>query len=396
MPESKFFTRVYEAGTTKLIEHPLPLEENGQPYPLKLKSFPGAAWLHVLVLQQDKIKLRMKIQVYGEETITVLFSLDSEGEVHAHTNNSVDSYRLPPEPCYCPPYLIPPPDAGQALDIVFLIDGTARLWSSEERTVIEKGQPFQKSVAFSSSLLKDHPDIWAFYTEKLIIFLETLAKTHQNCRYSVLAFGDEAPPDTKAKALKPSYKLWPEGDNNAKLAFKNFDKNRLKMDLLAIPTTSGGDFVDALADGLVAAADLRWSDEEGTRKVLVCVGDSPGHSLIKPVPPGGDTRIRSKDVETSAMLLHHLGIEIISVYWDVSEKIKKDFRETKRTFINYTQVQYQELASSPELAIHIPLSSSDSQSKEIETSFSPEELTKHLTDRTQAIARGDVFGELVE
>ena len=221
------------------------------------------------------------------------------------------------------PVRVPP--AGSPLDLALVIDATAR---SSDR-----------------ELLLGDAGAWGSHVEQLVSFAESLVPHFRDVRLAVVAFGDAPPARAKSVDLLPRYVLHPKA---AELAFHSISPDELGEVLRRIPPTSGGDFVDALADALAACRKLRWRPE--ARKLLVVFGDSPGHSILHPGPQGSDARVRELDVDRQAWRLHaEEHVEIMTLFLEPGSE---DWREIdfKRELVDFARKQYKRLATRREMA----------------------------------------------
>jgi hypothetical protein len=147
---------------------------------------------------------------------------------------------------------------------------------------------------------------------------------------------------------------------------------------MAVRPTPGGDFVDALADALYACARLRW--RKG-RRLLVISGDSPGFSLLQPLTAGTDVCVRKRDVETQALELHRLGVEIVTIYHAAPSNAA--VTPLGRSLLAEAGAQYARIASLPEeMAFEA-------------SSFEPEEAANRVAAIGVPIGRGASLGEFV-
>jgi hypothetical protein len=363
---TSFSIKVFQADS--IVEQPLPLDENQSECTLSLRTPAGASGLHLLFLESGKPKLRMEMATHENEEVDIRIALDKEGNLQVL---GTESFLLPEPEQYSPTQLIPPPQPEQPLDIAIIVDATMRTFADE--TITENDVEKRRYVA--KLLIDEDKQTWEKHTETLSTFIETIAK---DSKIAILAFGDHKPPQISAPELKPRYHLWPEKNERFLQPFK---PDQMRRTLGTIEATSGGDFVDALADALIACVDLNW--RKNARKLVIVFGDSPGHSILNPAPRGGDLCARKVDVDTAAMHLHHLGIEILTIYNAPSEEAYNHFKGTPGfELLSYTQKQYKQLASLSELAFQI-------------SDFDPVEAAKVFRDRTDSIGRGMVFGEFL-
>lgn len=158
-------------------------------------------------------------------------------------------------------------------------------------------------------------------------------------RVAVLAFGDARLPHPAAADLQPSFVVAP-----AHGGFEAFDAAALAERLRRLPPSSGGDLVDAVAEGLAAARDLPWQNEH--RKLVLLAGDSPGYSILHPAAAGAAAFARELDVDEVAASLFEEGIEIATLCAPPSSVLP-----AAKDFAAYTRSQYRRLASLPQWAL---------------------------------------------
>lgn|GEM_PF-1403810 len=345
--------RALRTEALEFREVPLAVIKGGSPCTVRLRCLAGASGLHLVLSAGGNVRLRVEVPADGGETVAVQVELD-EGEGLQVWSPGRDVLFLPVEDRYDPPAPIRPAAPDASLDLVLVVDGTARWASQEER--------------------EDH-------FEKLLGFVGQISDGHLGCRAVVVAFGDQPPPNTTAMDLIPFYHFFPREEEARSL--QPLDIERLRRELFAIPATTGGDFVDALADALDACARLRW--REGTRKLLVLSGDSPGHSVLYPLRKGADACVRKLEVDTQALRLHRLGVEMVTIYRDPPAPSESGLYDLafKRDLLLGARLQYARLASLPELAFQV-------------STFNPELAAAAVRGRKEAIGRGTSLGELVE
>lgn len=377
---TSFAIKAFHPNSTDVIEQPLALDENNPECTIRLRTPAGASGLHLLFLESGEPKLRMEMLTHENEEVDIQVMLDKQGNLHAWGTNE-DSFLLTLSGRYYPDKLIPPPKPEQSLDIAIIIDATMRVFIDE--TITENNKEKRRYVAkllIEKDKQKEKP-AWQTYTETLNAFIEAIVKDIKDYKIAILAFGDQKPPNISAPELLPDYHLWPE---KTKRFLQPLTSKQIIRMLQSIEATSGGDFVDALADALVASVQLNW--RKNARKLVIVVGDSPGHSILYPVPRGGDLCARKADVDTAAMHLHHLGIEIVTIYNAPSEEANDYFKTlpgSRFKLLPHTQEQYQRLASLPELAFQI-------------SEFDPAQAAEIFCNRTVSIGRGMVFGEFLD
>ena len=320
----------FPANASDLHAHPLPLNGAGTGCRVELRNLPGATHLHVLVQTGDTVLFRAEIPGDGGEILSLVIRQDEAGKLLVECPGRPMAL-LPNNPALQPPVhpIVPTRHHGN-LDMVIVIDATVRVF-----------EPGKKSWP----LLADQ-DRWAAHVAKLRGFMDALMGHFQECRCAVLAFGDQPIPNVTAADLQPAYRLFPTDIHPGLLRVSS--PEQIERQLLLNKPSSGGDFVDALADALAACQSFHW--RPAARKLLLLSGDSPGHSIVRPVPKGGDACVRQQDVETDASRLHRLGVEILTLYHEPDHQFLNDLIGPPREFQQYAQDQYLRLASLPEFA----------------------------------------------
>jgi hypothetical protein len=340
---------------------PLPLESGS--CCVHLRCLPGASGAHlVLVDDQGHVVLRAEVKAAGGETLEVQVEIGEEGDLCVESQGRT-VLMLPRDSHYKPPPPLPPVSPGASLDLVFVIDGTARNFTTQDK------------VAVSEPLIGH--GAWLDHVERLSRFAEALAEGADGSRFAVLAFGDEALADTEAQDLRAFYVLHPPEEQRR---FEPLAPSRLQDVLLALESTSGVDFVDALAEALRACRSLPWRDR--TRRIVLVCGDSPGHSILYPLRPDADARVRWLDVDVEAEALHRAGIEIATLYFDPPANLGLRQAAFQRELFDGAREQYARLASLPTLAFEL-------------SRFDPDQAARTLRSREVALGRGATLGELI-
>jgi len=323
-------------GGSTAVEHPLPVGEPGSGCRLQLRCLPGAEGLHLPLLRDGGVCLRGELVAYGGESVVVGVEVDPRGEAHL-TSPGRHLYTLPPDDRFAPLPPLPVASGAATLDLAIVIDGTTRF--------VPRPPSQEEPTVRSTSLLADR-DAWAGEVERLLSAVEEMTAGHGEVRWEALAFGDGALPGMVGSGqLRPRYLLEPR--EPGRRALRPLPLAELRARLLALPPTSGGDYVDALPEALGAAAALHWSGQ--ARKLLLLYGDSPGHSLRDPLPPGADARARELDVETATANLHRRGVERLTIYSDLGQE-HLALLDDQKHLLAQTWHQYTRLASRPELA----------------------------------------------
>jgi hypothetical protein len=355
-----FHLRVWNPGDGEMTEVPLRVSEPGASETIGLRCLPGASGIYVVLSDAHGVRLRAEVFANPGETVPLRIELDDDGAPHVSSRaRNVLLFRV--EDRHDPVPLIQPAASSAPLDVAIVVDGTIRNWLAKEG---------------ASSRLLDDKDSWPAHVEKLIDFTARMA-AHRDTHVAVLAFGDQDLPGVTAADLQPQYHLHPAEGERMLLAF---DEESVREMLLAIPSTPGGDLVDALADALDACVHLRWRDH--ARKLVVVSGDSPGASLLHLLPKGADFCVRRLDVDTQVVELHRLGVEVVTIYHAPPSQLVLDKLAGNRELLRGVREQYRRLASLPDLAFEV-------------TMFDAAIAANRVTAIERPIARGAAWGELV-
>ena len=320
----------FPSNEASLKPHPLPMDGAGSRCRVEMRNLPGSTHLHVLLRTGKTVLFRGEIPADGGESLLLEIAQDAEGRLNVECPGR-PLILLPGNPALSPPER-PIARAGQqaGLDLAIVIDATVRVF-----------EPGKKSWL----LLADR-ERWLAHVTKLRGFVECLAGAFDEFRCAVLAFGDQPIPNVTAADLQPAYRLYPPEIHPGLLRVSS--PEQVERQLLSIEPSSGGDFVDALADALAACQSFHW--RPSVRKLLLLSGDSPGHSIVRPVRKGGDASVRQHDVDSGVSRLYRLGVELLTVYHDPDRGFLNDLIGPSREFQQYAQEQYRHLASLPELA----------------------------------------------
>lgn len=361
------YLTAFPEKSDKLKEHRLPLQEAGSRCSILLRNLPGASHIHVLLSVGNTKKFRAEIPADNNETVWVDVELDAAGSLQVQSpGRNLMLLRLTPGlPPTMPIYL---DGSCESLDLAIVIDGSSRIYS---------GNP---ANATGLSLLLANKERWGAHVDKLCRFIEAISQNCKTCRIVILAFGDQAIVDLTTPDLGPVYQLYPRDISNQRL--QPLSLQPIQTQLLTIPPTSGGDFVDALADALAACNRLNWQPR-GARKLVLISGDSPGHSILYPAPKGADACIRENDVDTQALRLHRQNVELLSIYHDPEMDFWNSQLEPQRELLQYAQEQYRRLASLPELAL-------------VASQFDGAAAAETWWSLRGFIGRGGTFGELLQ
>jgi hypothetical protein len=254
--------------------------------------------------------------------------------------------------------------------LLFVVDGTAKVTTQEDTLPVLK------------PLLGPDSGAWNQIVQKLLQFSAVMAKHYPDMRAGVIAFGDHSMQFiSSAPDLACRYLLYPESPEERKLI--PYLLEQLRQQLMRVPATSGGDFVDAVGEALQQSTHAGWRAK--ARRILVLCGDSPGFSLLRPAPQGADIHTRQVDVDEEASRLHsRTQVEIATFYLgglaSPSENPYKIGRP--EPFLDYTRAQYRRLASLPTLFWDL-------------TTFEPATVAAAFQAVPPMIGRGANFGFLV-
>lgn len=348
--------RTWDRGASAVAD--VPLQFAGDVAAVELRCLPGASAVHVVVRLADSVRLRAEVWAEPEEIVPLELALDEGGDVHLSSRGRTIMH-LPLEDRYDPPSPIRP-GVPAALDVAIVVDGTMRSWPEKETASVR---------------LLERRDAWAAHAEKLARLVETIDGGRET-RVTLLAFGDQEPPSVSAPDLKPRYRLYPAEEDRV---LRSLTAVRLRDELLLVPPTPGADFVDATADALEACTRLHW---RAPRRLVVLTGDSPGASLLHPPPQGADLCVRELDVDTQALHLHRLGVEIMTIYHAPPRSSGVFDIGFQRELLLHTRDQYERLASLHGFSFD-------------EASFDPDVAAARFRETPNAIGRGAALGELV-
>ena len=347
-----------------------------------LKPLPGASAIHVL-LRTGESPLRAEIEVDSEEAIPVQVQWDDK-RVLDITSGSRRITTLPPDERYAPPPFVLSVRDSKKLDLFFLIDGTAKtLLVPEPPAESEAPQGPPPLPQLVPLLGKDNSQTWNQLAQKLMQFANRLAKLYPDLRTGVMAFGDHNMDFIAGAAdLTCRYLFYPQELSERKL--QKYIPEQLKQQLLQLPTTSGGDFVDALSEALQQCGFAGWRNN--ARKILVICGDSPGYSMLKPAPLGADIHVRGIDLDQECThLCSQYAVEIVSIYSGVPATIADNpygIAEPKE-YLDHSRSQYLRLASLPNFFW-------------TDASFEPRKAVEMLQTAPATIGRGACYGSTNE
>lgn len=300
-----------------------------------VRAIPGATGVHVALERDGRVALRAEVECSPEDTIRLEIEADPDGSL-AVSSLGRDVFTLPPtapEPRIARTFL-----ESKALDIVFVVDATARLCQLDKSTNQSK---------LATPLLAT-PEEWKRHVSELVELQKALAARHGDVRYAVIAFGDTPLPHVSARDLTANrYKLWPE-----ERVFRPCTASDLTQALAAVPPSPGGDYVDALADALEACVSLHFRDQ--ARKLVILTGESPGYSLVRPPPPTLqlDAHVRDLDVDSAAQrLFNKWGAEVATIFHGIPGETGFLDLADRRDAVAFARAQYARLATRPSLGV---------------------------------------------
>lgn len=318
----------------KLKSKELDLSKN-ESSTISLQSINGSKGIHLCLEAEDKsIIKQIQIESRPNEIIQVRLQKESDSEHINVSSANTQTTILPPDQFYKPEYgafLIP---ENKQIDVLFILDGTMLSLSLDKYNNKETKTHF----------LLDDNDFSQNLSSLINSFLGAIDSEVEDIRCSFLSFADKSIPKTNAKNLKSQYVLDPESKSDH--FFSVWDKDQVTEQINQMRGSSGGDYIDELAEALhVATEDYNWRPE--ARKLVFIIGDSPGFSIINPAPVIGgiqaNAAIRYYDIDSEITHLHRQGIEVMTLYL-IDEKL---FRSAKGLdkYKLYTQQQYTDLAS---------------------------------------------------
>jgi hypothetical protein len=323
MPAAPVSIQVFDSVRRQAHDLPIIMEGTG-PVRVQLRSLHGAHRTQIPIIQNDAVAFRLEVACEGDEPIVLELSSDRERGLLAHVVGR-RTLTLPGDERHAPP---PPlcPSVGLALDLCFLLDATVRVVDDP------------RGVMRVSLLLAD-PARRDAHAEVLMAFADHLRSSFSEVRVCVLGFADTPLEDVEALDLKPLYLVYPE---TASRRLRPTPAETLRVALLAVPASPGGDFVDGLGDALAAAVDIGW--RPAARKVLVLSGDSPGFSVVHPPPRYADAHVRRHDVDAEAARLHARGVEIVTIFHQPAQSAHFGIANPM-PFVSFAREQYARLAS---------------------------------------------------
>jgi hypothetical protein len=356
---------IVDPTSGRVVDHPLPLDESGE-CTLWLDPVPGANAVEIAINSDGVLQALAEIATRPEEPVELRLRRLEGGRWRVGSDHPVRT--MPLEGPAAAPLLRH--HTGGQLQLFFLIDATARRVAVEgERSSMVPLLSPGRSAA------------WDDCVAALCSFAGALASRYTVWRTATLAYGDTSDDLAEVAAeLRPRWAVYPVRQEERRP--RPGDLEELDRRLASIPHSPGGDFVDALAEGMQACGDAAMRDQ--SRKLLVIFGDSPGHEVSGDAPRFADAQLRSCDVDEEAAKLFALGFEVVTIYNDRSDADPQGLAfKTKdwQDYLGFARRQYARLASLPGWAFE-------------RSRFQPEEAARRVLDRPVVIGRGACPGVL--
>jgi len=315
-------------GVKGAIERaPIEFDDSGSAS-IALALAPGAASLRVIAREGEDVVAWIEVPAQPGEQIMVEFRRDAAGEVRAGCQGK--PFFILPDENPPDPILINPP-ATQDLDLVVLVDGTCLHPAGE------------KTAGLAYLLAPEMAGVWREVANGIGEFVTLVSARYSRIWTTAIAFGDEPMENVANLLLKPAYHLYPPADGRQIL--KQVTPQQLVEQLCRIPFSPGGDFVDALADGLNACVDVSWRGN--SRRLVLVLGQSPGYSVLDAPDDMSDFLIRKACIEEEGDALHAKKIEVVTAFHDPTN-IEERYSTQKPDVLQRAREQYSKLASLPE------------------------------------------------
>jgi hypothetical protein len=373
---------IWDASDGSVKTLTLDLRDEASSAAFFLRGVDGARAIELLVRDDGRSVLLAEIACDAGTLVEGRVFRRGAGEWHV-TATPGPLLRLPPESHRREP-LLARRAAESTIDLVFLIDGTAREYvaAAKAKALTKesgRGGARDRDALEPIERLLPHSEPWRAITRECVALAERLAEqVDGRLRWMTLAFGDYRPPSVSAHDLRPAYVVQPDGPRRV---FRGGLDSLAKDGFEVLRPSAGGDFVDALADGLHTATELPWSP--AARKILVLIGDSPGYSVLNPPPSLSNAQSRIHDVDTEAAALHARGVEIVTVRHDIGLTRQDFLHLAPEIYLHYTEEQYRAVASLPAYATQ-------------SSTFRGVETARAILDAPRVIARGAFPGIPIE
>lgn len=315
----------FDPEARRVASTALPLDGPDSACTVLVRSLPGADVAHFLLkADSGEPSLRAEVDADTADPVEVAISWESDNTLRVRSRRRV--LLLPPDDRYGPPRSLQPTGEGR-FDLLLLFDGT-------NRTLATESIPADSATgAHARPVLR-----WPAVIDRLLEFAGIVREHYQDLRLGCVAYGDHSLGDLAwAPDLDCRYVFYPP--TFSQRCLQNNTQDQLREQIGRIEYTSGGDFVDALAEALERCQLVGWRLD--ARRMLLVIGDSPGHAVLAPAAEGADAHARRADVEIEALRLHEKhGVEIATLYLEPGP-----VTEYTRPFYQYTRDQFESLAT---------------------------------------------------
>lgn len=294
----------------------------------------GASALHVELRLNGEARLRAEISVDEDDEVDLLLHHRDE-LLDLDTSDDRQVTILPTDKVYRPSPPIHVGSGSDQLDVAVIVDTTMHHWEAPSEDEVQVDSPPRRLLAESP----ERQEVLG----GLLLLLDELDERIDSLRVAVLSFGDEGI-EGGTGDLVPEIHLGPEG------RLRTYERDAVGRILAGLRASSGADLVDAVGDALAATVSLRW--RASARRLVVLVGESPGHSLLDPVPGPIDAKARRRDVFVEAQRLHEKRCLIATLYVRPPSEAW-EFLAAKpqgKDILRGIQAQYRKLATTPSLA----------------------------------------------
>jgi hypothetical protein len=291
---------------------------------------PGADNVQVVAREGEEVVAWIEVLAQPGEDVTVEFRRDPQGVIRVFAHNK--PFLILPDEEPPKPELVRSRETEE-LDIVVLVDGTC-LHPADST---DNSQPLESRLAYL--LAPESAAVWKDLAGGIAQFVARISASYPKVWAMAMAFGDEPMTMLANPLLRPGYLVHPR-ENQRK--WQKEMTEPLADALGKLPHTTGGDFVDGLADGLHACAQVPW--RQNSRKLLLVFGQSPGYSVLDAKDDMTDLLIRKACVEEEQTLLHRKGVEIVTVFHHPAEMVDR-YPIQLPEVLQQAREQYRKLAS---------------------------------------------------
>jgi hypothetical protein len=314
-----------DPDTGEIRRVPLELGEPGNAAQVRLELTPGASSVQVVTRSETDVLSWIEIPAQSGEQMTVEFRRSPTGEVRAFSMTR--DFLILPDDEPPSPLLIRPRKTDE-LDLIVLVDGTC----------------LHPNGANDLAFLLGHEsaEVWKSVVSGIEQFVLRITAKYPRLWATVMAFGDEQMPMLANNLLKPTYLIHPPSPAARRL--ENMTPAQLSQRLRSLPPTPGGDFVDALADGLQACSQAPW--RENSRKLVLVFGQSPGYSVLDATDDMTNLLIRKVCLEEEIAALYNKGVEVVTIFHEPTEAEER-YKTDLPDVLQRARDQYRNLASLP-------------------------------------------------